>query len=197
MSQMPLRESMEILHAARVDEIVVTTMGPAREWMEIGPAPHDFVLVPSSMGQASSFALGLALAQPDRGVVVCNGDGSLLMNLGSLVTITAQSPPNLTHILCDNGMYEVTGQQETPATAAARRDNSRIDFAAVARACGFSTVLEFGDLEEWRTQVGDVLAATGPKFVLLRTAPIPGAVGPRSPAPGPQRVREFAAALQG
>ncbi len=73
--------ALTALHENRSEEIVVTAMGTAREWMTLEPHPLDFVLVPSSMGQAPSFGLGLALAQPDRQVVVCNGDGSMLMNL--------------------------------------------------------------------------------------------------------------------
>src|SRR5579864_3178601 len=111
-----LVESLVALHAVRRDEIVVTTMGAAREWQKLSGGggggggggeknPLDFVLVPSSMGQATSLGLGMALARPDRKVVVCNGDGSMLMNLGSLVTITAEAPANLTVIVFDNGVY--------------------------------------------------------------------------------------------
>ncbi len=128
-ARMSLVDSVKALHAARREEIVVTTMGAAREWQKLGKHPLDFVLVPSSMGQATSLGLGMALARPDRKVVVCNGDGSMLMNLGSLVTITAQAPANLTVILFDNGVYEVTGVQPTLAAATLRRD------AAAARFC--------------------------------------------------------------
>ena len=86
-SGMPLPEVLQILHEARRDEVVVATMGSGREWSKFAPHPLDLVYVPSSMGQATSVGLGIALAQPDRKVVVCNGDGSMLMNLGSLVTI--------------------------------------------------------------------------------------------------------------
>ncbi|HUE15901.1 MAG TPA: thiamine pyrophosphate-dependent enzyme, partial [Planctomycetaceae bacterium] len=119
--RMSLVDCLAVLHAARREEIVITTMGAAREWQKLGKHPLDFVLVPSSMGQATSLGLGMALARPDRKVVVCNGDGSMLMNLGSLVTITAQGPPNLTVILFDNGVYEVTGVQPTLAAPTLRR----------------------------------------------------------------------------
>ena len=69
----------------------MTTMAAAREWQKLQKQPLDFVLVPSSMGQATALGLGIALAQPEQKVIVCNGDGSMLMNLGSLVTITACS----------------------------------------------------------------------------------------------------------
>ena len=64
-------------------------MGTAREWMTQGMQPRDLVFVPSAMGHAPSIGLGLALARPNLRVIVCNGDGSMLMNLGSLVTIAA------------------------------------------------------------------------------------------------------------
>src|SRR4051812_19498780 len=89
-----LEDALAALHQARTDQdVVVTTMAPARVWMRLGAGPRDLVLVPSAMGHATSFGLGLALAQPSRRVVVCNGDGSMLMNLGALVSITAAAPP--------------------------------------------------------------------------------------------------------
>lgn len=93
--RMSLFESLKALRSARTDEIVVTVMGAAREWMTLSSHALDFIYVPSSMGQASSLGLGLALAQPNRRVIVCNGDGSTLMNPGPLVTITAQGPSSL------------------------------------------------------------------------------------------------------
>src|SRR3990172_1208291 len=134
---MPLREPLAVLRAARADgDVVVTSMGTAREWMAMGPLhARDFVFVPSSMGQAPSLALGLALAQPARRVVACSGDGSMLMSLGVLATITAEAPANLVLLVFDNGVYEVTGAQPTPGSALGRRDARDVDFAAMARAC--------------------------------------------------------------
>jgi phosphonopyruvate decarboxylase len=191
-----LVEALQALHSARRDEVVVTTMGTAREWMKLPPHPLDFVLVPSSMGQATSLGLGIALARPSRRVVVCNGDGSMLMNLGSLVTITAEGPPNLTLLLFDNGVYEITGAQPTAGNAAIRNGAGEIDFPAIAAACGFASIYQFADVDAWRASVRDVISAPGPTFVHLPVAPIPGGVGPKSPSPGPQRAREFATALR-
>src|SRR5262245_16618445 len=112
---MDLVECLEALRAVRREQIVVTTMAAAREWQKLGTHALDFVLGPSSMGHATSLGLGMALGRPDRRVIVCNGDGSMLMNLGSLVTITGQAPPNLVVLVFDNGAYEVTGAQPTPA----------------------------------------------------------------------------------
>jgi sulfopyruvate decarboxylase subunit beta len=102
--RMTLVDALQVLHAVRRDEVVITSMGNAREWQKLGTHALDFVFVPSSMGQATSVGLGVALAQPNRKVVVCSGDGSMLMNLGSLVTISAQGPSNLIVIVFDNGV---------------------------------------------------------------------------------------------
>jgi sulfopyruvate decarboxylase subunit beta len=182
----PLREALVTLRSARAaDDVVVTTMAPAREWMALGTGPRDLVLVPSSMGQATSFGLGIALAQPRRRVIVCNGDGSMLMNLGSLATIAAAAAPNLVTIVFDNGVYEVTGAQPTPGAAAG------VDFAAAARACGIRSVFRFSSPDAWASGVAEVLAARGPTFVALDVPPVPGAAGPRSPGPAAERARRL------
>ena len=194
---MPLAEALSALRAARGEtDVIVTSMGSAREWMALGDLhPLDFVFVPSSMGQAPSLGLGLALARPDRRVVALNGDGSMLMNLGVLVTITAERPENLVVIVCDNGVYEVTGAQPTPGAPAGRALGDRADFVALARASGFESVFRFSDLATWRAGVRGVLTAAGPAFVLLDVAAVPGAKGPRSPGPTEERARRFRAAL--
>jgi thiamine pyrophosphate-dependent acetolactate synthase large subunit-like protein len=195
--RMSLVEALQILHAARTDQVVVSTMAAAREWMKLGTHPLDFVYAPSSMGQAPNLGLGIALARPERQVIVCNGDGCMLMNLGALVTITAAAPPNFVLIVCDNGVYEVTGGQATAATAAGRQGNREIDFASIARSCGFEQVFAFHDAAAWRAELPNVLATRGPTFVALRVEPMPGGLVPKSPAPAAARARAFAAACQG
>jgi len=193
---MDLVAALRALHALRGrDDVVVSAMGAAREWMRLGSHPLDWVFVPSSMGQATSLGLGLALARPDRRVIVLNGDGGLLMNLGSLVTTTAYAPANLVILLFDNGVYEVTGAQPTPAAPEGRMDGERIDFAALARASGFRSVSRFATIDEWTAGLPNVLEATGPSFALLDVAPMSEAKGPRSPGPAPERARAFMAAL--
>jgi sulfopyruvate decarboxylase subunit beta len=193
---MPIPAAVAALHAARgADDIVITTMGAAREWMTLGSRPLDIVFVPSSMGQATSLGLGLALARPERRVIVANGDGSMLMNLGSLVTIAAAAPSNLVVIVLANGVYEVTGAQPIPGAATARASGVPVDFAAMARACGFRSAFRFADLGEWTAALAGVLSADGPVFAVLEVAPVPGAPGPRSPGPAGDRARTFMAAL--
>ena len=169
--QMPLVETLQALRSVRTDEAVITVMGTAREWVELGCGPLDFVYVPSSMGQGPAIGLGVALAQPDRKVVVCNGDGCMLMNLGSLVTISGQPAENLVLLIFDNGIYEVTGGQQTPGSAAARDNGHDVDFTGMARACGFRSVFEFDDLARWQANVRNVLDARGPTVAVLRVAP--------------------------
>ena len=161
-------------------------MATAKVWMELGTHPLDMVFVPSCMSHATSFGLGIALAQPQRRVIVCNGDGSMLMNLGSLVTIAAESPPNLVVIIFDNGVYEVTGAQPVPA---------RVDFLTIARGSGFSSLHHFTSADEWSRNVERVLASKGPTFVLLDITAVPGRPGPKSPGPAAERARALKRAL--
>ena len=196
--RMPVTPAVALVHSTRRDDdVVISAMGAAREWMALGPLhPRDLVLVPSAMGHATSIGLGLALAQPTRRVIVLAGDGALLMNLGTLVTISAHAPANLVVVLYDNGVYEVTGAQPTPGSPAGRAHGDAIDFAAVARACGLPSVFRWSTLEDWQHGIGDAFAAQGPTLVVLDVAPVPGGAGPRSPGPAPERARRFMAALR-
>ena len=198
MVRMPLAAALDVLRRARTDdEVVVTSMGAAREWVKLGSHPLDFAFVPSSMGQGTSLGLGIALAQPERRVIVCNGDGSTLMNLGSLVTITAEAPQNLVVIVCDNGVYEVTGGQPTPGSGSARAGRRDVDFAGVARGCGFESLFEFDDLKAWKRDVRKALDARGPTFVALKVTAEPDAGTPRAPGPGKDRAEAFRKAVAG
>ncbi|MFN0051636.1 MAG: thiamine pyrophosphate-dependent enzyme [Planctomycetales bacterium] len=195
MPSIPLIDALRVLHAHRTDrQVVIPTMGSAREWMTLGSHPLDFIYAPSSMGQAPLVGLGVALARPDRQVIVTNGDGCLLMNLGCLVTITAAAPKNFVLIVCDNGVYEVTGQQQT--AAAARPAGSEVDYCQIAKGCGFVEVRQFDQLDAWQAGIREVLAVRGPTFVWLKVSPVPGGAVPKSPAPAPQRAIEFAKALR-
>jgi thiamine pyrophosphate-dependent acetolactate synthase large subunit-like protein len=189
-ARMSGRDAVAVVHAARGErDVVVTTMATSRDWMTMPQTPLDIVFVPSAMGHATSIGLGLALAQPTRRVIVCNGDGSMLMNLGSLVSIVGARARNLTLIVFDNGVYEVTGAQPTPVP-------NGVDYAAIARGAGFASVFAFDDLERWRHEVEHVLGAAGPTFVWLRVAATPGIPGPRSPGPARERARALSEALQ-
>jgi thiamine pyrophosphate-dependent acetolactate synthase large subunit-like protein len=186
---MSAKEALAAVHGARAaGDVVVTTMTPARDWMTMPQHPLDLVLVPSAMGHATSIGLGLALAQPKRRVIVCNGDGSMLMNLGSLVSITAARATNMVVLVFDNGVYEVTGAQPIPSPGV-------IDFVSIARGSGFASVFEHSNLDAWRAEVEQIFNAPGPTLALLHVDAVIGIPGPRSPGPAADRARRFSEAL--
>src|SRR5438093_2875788 len=95
-------DALIVLAEQRRDEVVIATMGAEREWLKLSQHPRDFFYVPSTMGQAPTLGLGLAMARPDLRVIVLNGDGCMLMNLGCLVTIAEQAPRNYSLVVFDN-----------------------------------------------------------------------------------------------
>lgn len=158
--------ALQVLADVRRDELVVTTMGSAREWPKVSQSPLDFHYLPSAMGHAPALGLGFALANPSREVIVLNGDGCTLMGLSVLVTIIASGATNLTVVVCDNGIYEVTGGQTNAGGAI------QVDYAGVARAAGFGNVHCFDDLAMWRASAASVLSQRGPRFICLRVEPV-------------------------
>jgi phosphonopyruvate decarboxylase len=140
------------------DQIVVATYSSAAEWNELNPRVLNYFSM-GAMGLASSHALGLALARPDKRIVVLDGDGSLLMNLGTLVTIGGIAPKNLVHFVSQNGSYEANGGHPIP--------NQKVDFAGLARSAGYAQVHDFSDLSSFEQQVGHVLGQEGPVFATL------------------------------
>jgi sulfopyruvate decarboxylase subunit beta len=200
---MTAEEALAVVRATRREQdVVVTTMSPAKVWIDMsgGPSglkPLDFVFVPSCMSHATSVGLGIALAQPERRVIVCNGDGSMLMNLGSLVTITTAAPENLAVIVFDNGVYEVTGSQPTPAAAAVREDARPVDWGGIAQSCGFGAVFHYSAQKDWQANAAKALAAPGPVFVALDIAVDRDRPAPKSPGKAADRARAFRTALTG
>jgi len=123
------------------EELVVTNLGAVRhEWQALRPHAGNYHL--QNLGLTSSMALGLALALPHRKVVAFDGDGSLLLNLGSLATIANQHPKNLIHIVFDNECYESSRGAPT-ATA------GQADLAAIARGAGFANVMTANTVAEF------------------------------------------------
>jgi sulfopyruvate decarboxylase subunit beta len=141
-------------------DIVLPVYSTAFDWIEIRPHALNY-LSHGAMGLASSHALGLALGRPDRRIIVLDGDGSLLMNLGSLVSIAAAAPTNLFHFVCENGTYEANGGHPIPG-----RD--RVDFAGFARSAGYRSVHQFTDLKIFEQQIGALLSEPGPVFADLK-----------------------------
>lgn len=158
------------------DEPVVGGIGHSNwDLWAAGPRPQNFHML-GSMGLAAPIALGLALARPGRTVFALEGDGSLLMQLGCLSTIAALAPPNLCVVLWDNGTYQITGAQPTPAARAGT------DLVAVARACGIARSHWAGDESEFEALADAARLGGGPWFIGVRTdAEKPQAQTPREP----------------
>jgi len=144
----------------RGDAIVVSTYSSAFEWRKISPSSLNYFSV-GAMGQASSHALGLAIGLPDHKVIVLDGDGSLLMNLGGLVTMAEAAPKNIVHFVAENGCYEANGSHPIPG-------QNRIDFAGLACAAGYAEVFEFDGLNRFAAELPEVLSTPGPVFVTLK-----------------------------
>ncbi len=162
---MPMKrdQCLKVLARHRTDEVVVPIFTAAQEWIAIAPSDLNFTFV-GAMGLGSSHALGIALGRPDRKVIVLDGDGSLLMNLGSLVTIARAAPRNLIHCVCRNGTYETNGAIAIPA-----RDATR--FSRLALEAGYRAAHEFSDLADWERRAAEVLGAEGPVLVELEVEP--------------------------
>ena len=180
-------EALEVLAVQRGNHIVVTTMSAVGLWPKYSDTPFDFAYLPSSMGQAPALGLGLALAQPGRGVIVVNGDGSTLMNLGALVTLAHHSAEVFLVIL-DNGLYEVTGGQQTAGTGHA-------DFALLARGAGINRVYTFDTLEAWQKGAAEVMTGHGPVVAWLKVEGRLGQTTPKAPRPMAEQIKRLQEAL--
>lgn len=160
---------LEPLARRRKDEIVVTTMATVRPWARYSSHPLDFASSDSAMGHAADFALGLALAQPSRKVICLNGDGSMLMTLGTLATIKHSSAENLILFVVENDAYEVTGNQPIPGAGF-------VDFSAMAKAAGFQRAYAIEDSAQYDRALPEILTGEGPVFVTVKVEP--GEEGP-------------------
>lgn len=169
-----------LAHTREAGTVVLASTGfCGRELYALEDRPSQFYMV-GSMGCVASLALGLALSRPDLRVVALDGDGAALMRMGNLATIGAYAPPNLWHLLLDNGAHDSTGGQATVSP--------RISFAAIAAACGYASALQTAQL----TQIGAWLRAPrrdGAQFACLLMRPGAPADLPR-PALTPVAVRE-------
>jgi len=144
-----------------------------------GHRPQNFYML-GSMGLAFPIALGVALAQPKRRVFALEGDGSLLMQMGCLSTIATLKPKNLTMIVMDNGIYQITGAQPTPAAAFT-------DLVAVAIGCGLPDSAWAADEEDFERLVERSLSASAPSLIGVRIDDKPGVGATRR---DPVQIRE-------
>ncbi len=132
--------------------------------------PEHFYMI-GSMGLASSIGLGVALAQPDRPVAVVDGDGNVLMNMGTLARIAASRPRHFLHLVIDNGVYASTGGQATISAEVPLED--------VARAAGYALALRVCAAPDLESALRRALAAEGPAMVLVETIADQGPPAPR------------------
>lgn len=158
-----MRDAMRAVVKHRKGDIVLPTETSIRAWADVTDDQTLDLPIPA-MGKGSSMALGVALAQPDRRVIVWDGDGSILMNLGSLVTVAGMAPRNLYHIILDNAMYAMTGGQPVPNAGS-------VSYPDLAQAAGYAKAFAFDNLEDWTMSIGDVLNEPGPVLIVMKTAP--------------------------
>ncbi|HEV8307421.1 MAG TPA: thiamine pyrophosphate-dependent enzyme [Methylomirabilota bacterium] len=160
---MPMKpeDVLRAVAAVRGDAICVPTMTTAPAWRTIAPDDLSVTCV-GFMGGASSLGLGLALARPERRVIVFDGDGSLLMQLGSLATIAGAAPRNLVHLVFKNAVYHTSGAQEIPG-------GPSVDFVLMAKGAGYRNASAIDDLDELRRRLPALLGEEGPILVELST----------------------------
>ena len=144
-----------------------------------GQRPENFYML-GSMGLTGPIALGVALAQPGRRVLALEGDGSLLMQLGSLGTIAAVAPKNLCLVLFDNAMYQITGKQKTLTAGP-------VDLVAMAKGAGLAQSAWAEDEADFEARIDRALAQDGPWLIAARIDDAkPAGVTERDPA----RIRQ-------
>lgn len=160
-------DCLEAIHDELAGCAVVTIMGAvAAELYSLGHRANFFYLE-HAMGLASSMGLGIALAQPERKVVVIDGDGSVLMNLGGLTTLARYAPPNLTHIIFDNeSLLSVGGFPTATSTGS--------DLAGIARAAGIDSATTVRELDEFTQAAREAIAAPELRCLVAKVE----AVGP-------------------
>lgn len=154
-------EAIEVItESLKGDELVISANGMiSRELFSIKESPNNFYML-GSMGLASSIGFGLAFSLPNKKVVVIDGDGNILMNLGSLATIGHFAPNNLVHIVLDNEMHASTGGQPTVSNT--------VQLEEVANATGFRIAKRVSSSEDLHLSVRGVLRSKGPSFILVK-----------------------------
>lgn len=187
---MRLAAALQALAPLLGDAVVVHANGYiARASFNVEDRPGNFYMI-GSMGLASSIGLGVALARPDRRVVVYDGDGNLLMNLGTTAMIAATRPANLIHVVFDNGVYASTGNQ--PAVS------RQVRLDQIAAAAGYASSVRVAAPDELAAAFASALHADGPAFILaeieVETGPFTGGRVTHSP----EQIRDrVAAAIRG
>ncbi len=157
-------EMMRVIQEYRGEAVVIPVFRATPRWKEVSDHPELDLPVGGAMGKASSFALGVALARPDKAVILLDGDGSLEMNLGALITIGEQKPKNLYHFVVQNGVYASTGGQ--PIVGA-----DTVSFKEMALSAGYNAAYDFDDLEDFSTAAAEIFDTEGPVLATIRIEP--------------------------
>lgn len=156
------KEAVEITAKTCKNYPIVSANGYiSRDLFETCEKPSNFYMI-GSMGLASSIALGVALKKPKKKVFVFDGDGSILMNLGSLATIGKISPKNIVHVVFDNSIHESTGGQPT--------HSSVINIEKIAQSCGY-TVYKTNSKTKLKDILKDITKIQAPVMILVKVDP--------------------------
>lgn len=162
----------------RQDQLIVTGLGePCSDVGRLEDRPLNFY-IGGAMGMTASVGLGLAIAQPERAVVVVTGDAELMMNVGALATIGVQRPRNLSIIVMDNEEFGETGRQRS-------HTGLGVDIAGIAKACGIADAITVREEKDLEGIAGRTNAMNGPHLVVVKIRPgkaegVPFAKGIRS-----------------
>jgi phosphonopyruvate decarboxylase len=154
---------LKVFAAHRGDAIVISGRG-GKHWIEISDTVMDIPLGDPAMGGHAGFGLGLALAQPNKRVVLFDSEGDILMSLGQLPTIAEQAPANFYHFILDNEVYATTGGQPVPGS-------KLVDYAGFAKAAGYPMAVNIAELDDFKRQLPGLLATQGPVFASLTVVP--------------------------
>jgi thiamine pyrophosphate-dependent acetolactate synthase large subunit-like protein len=160
---MHMADVVRVFAGHRGDAIVIPGRS-GRHWAQISETAFDLPMGDPAMGGHAGFALGVALAQPDRRVVLFDSEGDILMSLGMLATIAEQAPANFYHFVLDNECYATTGGQPVP-------NAKHVAYEMLARGAGYPRSHAFTELDAFSRALPEILAAPGPVFVAAKVLP--------------------------
>lgn len=161
---MRISEALEAFRPHRENGVVIPGRG-GRYWVDLtGNEKLDLPMGDPAMGGHAGFGLGVALARPERKVVLFDSEGDILMSLGMLATIAEQAPANFYHFLLDNEVYATTGGQPVP-------NAKNVAYDKLALAAGYPRAFAFGEIGELQGALPDILGRPGPVFVALKVYP--------------------------
>ena len=157
-------DMFQVFAPLRGDAVVIPGRG-GRHWVNVSQnEKKDLPLGDPAMGGHASFALGLALAQPEEKIVLFDSEGDILMNLGALVTIAEKAPENFYHFVLDNEVYATTGGQPVP-------NAQNVAYDIIAKGAGYPSTYAFDNLEDFSTNIEEILSKPGPVFVTMKVFP--------------------------